>query len=113
MFSRGSGGTIVLIRATQVFQSSSWPSLKSLKDRLVLSNAKKDLIRKHDGALTLLQFYNHELHCFTSQDHQIVPTLEKYSRLFKIIEHTLVTSPNMHDFETITEALYLGLDDMR
>ena len=63
--------------------------------------------------MTLLLFYNHELHCFTFQDYQIVPTPEKYSRLFKIVEHTLVAGPNGHDFETITEALYLGLDDMR
>ena len=73
----------------------------------------KNLIGRHGGALTLLKFYDYELHCFTFQDYQIVLTPEKYSRLFKIIEHTLVASPNEHDFETIAKALYLGLDDVR
>ena len=112
MVPRGPRGTIVRISATQAFRSSSWPSLKSLKDRLIRPNAKI-IIGRHGGALTLLHFYDYELHCFTLQDYQIVPTPEKYSRLFMIIEHTLVASPNEHDFEDTAKALYLGLDDVR
>ena len=112
MFSRGIREKIVLISAAQVLCSSSWPSLKSLKDRLVRSNAEI-FIERHGGALTLIQFYDYELHYFTFQDYQIVPTLDEYSHLFKITEHILVVILNEHDFETIVMALYLGLSNVR
>ena len=112
MFSRGPEDTIVLISAAQVFHSSSWPSLKSLKDHLVHHNVEV-LSEIHGGVLTLLQFYDYELHCSTSQDHQITPTAKEYSHLFKITDHIFVSVLNEPYFEAIAKALYLGLSGVR
>ena len=95
---------------TYQFHSISWPSLKSLKDRLVHPNAEA-FSEKHGGTLTLLgvlvnngslwtllHFYDYELCCFTFQDYHISLTLKEYSHFLKITEHIFFTVPHEPNF---------------
>ena len=66
--------------------------------------------------VSLLQFYDPQLWCFTLQDYQLAPTLEEYAYILDIeITSCIPFSrvPEVPDHAAIARALYLGLSEVR
>ena len=66
--------------------------------------------------ITLFQFYDKELRCFTFQDYQLVPTLEEYAHLLNIRltdEVPFVQVPEKPKFEVIAEILHLSWKEVK
>ena len=66
--------------------------------------------------ITLFQFYDKELRCFTFQYYQRVPTLEEYAYLLNIKlfhEVPFVQVPEKPKFEVIAEILHLSWKEMK
>ncbi|XP_058751043.1 uncharacterized protein LOC131624072 [Vicia villosa] len=65
--------------------------------------------------ITLFQFYDPQLRCFTFQDYQLVPTLEEFSYILniRIIDDVpFVQVPKVVKFEKIAEALHMGIKEV-
>ena len=66
--------------------------------------------------LTLIQFYDSKLRCFTFQDYQLLPTLEEYSFILDIKFQNwvpFVDDLEVFDLEAIAKALYLSLNNVK
>ena len=66
--------------------------------------------------ITIFQFYDKELRCFTFQDYQLVPTLEDYAYLLNIKlsdEVPFVQVPEKLKFEVIAEILHLNWKEVK
>lgn len=100
------------------------PQLKTLRElgtRLVFD--KKEDFKNYGNLLgilnievnttvvhTLLQFYDPPMRCFTFQDFQLAPTLEKYSHILGVEIQDQVSFVNTKEFPKshhIAEVLYL------
>ncbi|XP_058726221.1 uncharacterized protein LOC131597547 [Vicia villosa] len=65
--------------------------------------------------ITLFQFYDPQLRCFTFQDYQLVPTLEEFSYILNIRitdDVPFVRVPEVLRFERIAEALHMGIKEV-
>ncbi|XP_058752392.1 uncharacterized protein LOC131625556 [Vicia villosa] len=65
--------------------------------------------------ITLFQFYDPHLRCFTFQDYQLVPTLEEFSYILNIRITDgvpFVRVPEVVRFEKIAEALHMGIKEV-
>ncbi|XP_058784374.1 uncharacterized protein LOC131659163 [Vicia villosa] len=65
--------------------------------------------------ITLFQFYDPQLRCFTFQDYQLVPTLEEFSYILNIRitdDVPFVRVPKVVRFERIAEALHMGIKEV-
>ncbi|XP_058732595.1 uncharacterized protein LOC131604124 [Vicia villosa] len=66
--------------------------------------------------ITLFQFYDPRLRCFTFQDYQLVPTLEEFSYILNIRitdDVPFVRVPEVVSFEKIAEALHMGIKEVK
>ncbi|XP_058769362.1 uncharacterized protein LOC131643222 [Vicia villosa] len=65
--------------------------------------------------ITLFQFYDPQLRCFTFQDYQLVPTLEEFSYILNIRitdDVPFFRVPEVVRFEKIAEALHMGIKEV-
>ena len=85
---------------------------KNYGNLLLILNTPVDPV----SLITLFQFYDKELRCFTFQDYQLVPTLEEYAYLLNIKlsdEVPFVQVPKKPKFEVIAEILHLSLKEVK
>ncbi|XP_058745936.1 uncharacterized protein LOC131618795 [Vicia villosa] len=78
---------------------------------LSILNTSFDLM----ALITLFQFYDPQLRCFTFQDYQLVPTLEEFSYILNIRitdDVPFVRVPKVVRFERIAEALHMGIKEV-
>ena len=85
---------------------------KNYGNLLLILNAPVDPM----ALITLFQFYDKELRCFTFQDYQLVPTLEEYAYLLNVKlsdEVPFVQVPEKPKFEVIAEILHLSWKEVK
>ncbi|XP_058784034.1 uncharacterized protein LOC131658796 [Vicia villosa] len=78
---------------------------------LSILNTSFDLM----ALITLFQFYDPHLSCFTFQDYQLIPTLEEFSYILNIRitdDVPFVRVPKVVRFEKIAEALHMGIKEV-
>ena len=66
--------------------------------------------------ITLFQFYDKELRCFTFQDYKMIPTLEEYAYLLNCKlsdEVPFVEVPQKPEFEVFAETLHLSWKEVK